>query len=165
MKTISFTFALYSVSALLPIAETAPTSKKDSSPANPSLRGSSELVGYSPTEVVANSPKPDIKYKLSQGQKENANVGGYLDFENVANPQPIRGSRGSDDPGPRMSSRSVSSAKTLVTHNIDMMFSGNYYYDRINSDKLAPPGTDHGSTINAQWPMGMLSLSIPVAGQ
>ncbi|EPS31434.1 hypothetical protein PDE_06389 [Penicillium oxalicum 114-2] len=132
MKTISFTFALYSVSALLPIAETAPTSKKDSSPANPSLRGSSELVGYSPTEVVANSPKPDIKYKLSQGQKENANVGAYLDFENVANPQPIRGSRGSDDPGPR-----------------------NYYYDRINSDKLAPPGTDHGSTINAQWPMGL----------
>jgi hypothetical protein len=31
---------------------------------------------------------------------------------------------------------------------------GNYYYDRINSDKLAPPGTDHGQTINAQWPMG-----------
>jgi hypothetical protein len=31
---------------------------------------------------------------------------------------------------------------------------GNYYYDRINSDKLAPPGTDHGATINAQWPMG-----------
>jgi hypothetical protein len=32
---------------------------------------------------------------------------------------------------------------------------GNNYYDQINSDKLAPPGTDHGQTINAQWPMGM----------
>lgn len=35
---------------------------------------------------------------------------------------------------------------------------GNYYYDRINSDKLAPPGTDHGQTINAQWPMGKSGL-------
>lgn len=33
---------------------------------------------------------------------------------------------------------------------------GNYAYDRINSDKLAPPGTDNGQTINAQWPMGKL---------
>ena len=33
-------------------------------------------------------------------------------------------------------------------------FVGNYVYDKINSDKLAPPGTDHGQTINAQWPMG-----------
>lgn len=32
---------------------------------------------------------------------------------------------------------------------------GNNYYDQINSDKLAPPGTDNGATINAQWPMGM----------
>lgn len=35
-----------------------------------------------------------------------------------------------------------------------LTISGNYNYDRINSDKLAPPGTDHGQTINAQWPMG-----------
>jgi hypothetical protein len=33
-------------------------------------------------------------------------------------------------------------------------FPGNLNYDRIHSDKLAPPGTDHGATINAQWPMG-----------
>lgn len=33
-------------------------------------------------------------------------------------------------------------------------FLGNLNYDRIHSDKLAPPGTDHGATINAQWPMG-----------
>lgn len=31
---------------------------------------------------------------------------------------------------------------------------GNYNYDKINSDKLAPPGTDSGQTINAQWPLG-----------
>lgn len=38
--------------------------------------------------------------------------------------------------------------------NILTIIAGNYNYDRINSDKLAPPGTDHGQTINAQWPMG-----------
>lgn len=25
----------------------------------------------------------------------------------------------------------------------------------MNSDKMAPPGTDHGETINAQWPMAL----------
>lgn len=35
-----------------------------------------------------------------------------------------------------------------------MRSSGNLNYDRINPDKLAPPGTDSGATINAQWPLG-----------
>jgi hypothetical protein len=30
--------------------------------------------------------------------------------------------------------------------------------DKMNPDKLAPPGTDSGSTINAQWPMGEQSF-------
>ncbi|KAJ5675196.1 uncharacterized protein N7477_005130 [Penicillium maclennaniae] len=111
------------LSALLPLVEAVPTGRSS----NPSLRGSEALVGYSPTENVATGSKPDIKYSLLPGQKENPDLGAYLDFENVENPQPIRGSTGSDDPGPR-----------------------NYYYDRINSDKLAPPGTDNGQTINAQ---------------
>ncbi|KAJ5081245.1 hypothetical protein N7456_013483 [Penicillium angulare] len=106
----------------------APT-KRDS---NPPLRGSEALVGYSTTEKIASGTQPDIKYSLLPGQTENPDIGSYLDFEKVDNPQPIRGSTGSDDPGPR-----------------------NYWYDRINSDKLAPPGTDNGQTINAQWPMGL----------
>lgn len=32
---------------------------------------------------------------------------------------------------------------------------GNAAIDRQNSDKLAPPGTDHGQTINANWPMSL----------
>ncbi|KAJ5900034.1 hypothetical protein N7495_004778 [Penicillium taxi] len=104
----------------------------NAAPVNPPLKGSEALTGYSSTEKVPSRAQPKIDYSLLPGQKEDLKIGSYLDFENVANPQPIRGSTGGDDPGPR-----------------------NYYYDRINSDKLAPPGTDHGSTINAQWPMGL----------
>lgn len=68
---------------------------------NPPLRGSEALVGYSTTENIASGTQPDIKYSLLPGQKENPDIGSYLDFENVDNPQPIRGSTGSDDPGPR----------------------------------------------------------------
>ncbi|KAJ5591961.1 uncharacterized protein N7459_002330 [Penicillium hispanicum] len=120
--------SLYLLPALLSLANAAPARRAS----NPPLRGSEALVGYSSTEKVASGPQPDIKYSLLPGQKENPDIGSHLDFEKVQNPQPIRGSTGSDDPGPR-----------------------NYYYDRINSDKLAPPGTDNGLTINAQWPMGL----------
>ncbi|KAJ5183833.1 hypothetical protein N7492_001449 [Penicillium capsulatum] len=124
--------SLFHILSLLPvwisIVSAAPT-RQDS---NPPLRGSETLVGYSSTQDEATGAKPDIKYSLLPGQKEDPKIGTYLDFQKVENPQPIRGSTGGDDPGPR-----------------------NYHYDRINSDKLAPPGTDHGQTINAQWPLGL----------
>ncbi|KAJ5355175.1 uncharacterized protein N7496_012387 [Penicillium cataractarum] len=133
MKPQILSRAVQLLPALLCLVDAAPASvRRDDSSSNPGLRGSEALVGYSPTEKVATGAKPDIKYTLLPGQKEDPDIGSYLDFENVENPQPIRGTTGSDDPGPR-----------------------NYYYDRINSDKLAPPGTDHGATINAQWPMGL----------
>ncbi|KAJ5118034.1 hypothetical protein N7526_011057 [Penicillium atrosanguineum] len=128
MKLEALSQALCLLPALLPLIEAAPT-RRDS---NPPLRGSEALVGYSSTENIATGSKPDVKYSLLPGQKETPDIGAYLDFEKVENPQPIRGSTGGDDPGPR-----------------------NYYYDRINSDKLAPPGTDNGQTINAQWPFGL----------
>ena len=34
---------------------------------------------------------------------------------------------------------------------------GTYDYDRINSDLVARPGTDHGSVPNSKWPMGLSS--------
>ncbi|KAJ5781234.1 hypothetical protein N7457_006394, partial [Penicillium paradoxum] len=114
--------------AVLSLVHAAPTGKDS----NPGLRGDESLLGYSPSNEVGGDSPPDIKYTLLPGQKEDARIGSYLDFEKADNPQPIRGSIGTDDPGPR-----------------------NYYYDRINSDKLAPPGTDNGQTINAQWPMGL----------
>ncbi|KAF4769299.1 hypothetical protein HAV15_008825 [Penicillium sp. str.  len=112
---------------VLPLVHGAPA-RRDTS--NPGLRGSNSLVGYSPDNKGGSDSRPDIKYTLVPGQKDDPKIGAHLDFEKADNPQPIRGPTGADDPGPR-----------------------NYNYDRINSDKLAPPGTDHGQTINAQWPM------------
>lgn len=96
----------------------------------PSLRGSPDLLGH---HLV--HPKPEysqnIPYNPAPGQNDNANLGQYLDLTKNKNPQPIRGSKGGTDPGPR-----------------------DITLDKLNSDKFVPPGTDHGQTINAQWPMG-----------
>jgi quercetin dioxygenase-like cupin family protein len=96
------------------------------------LRGPVSLLGYGTGNKLTTENTDAITYKLVPGQTDNANLGTYLDFENTPNPQPIRGTKGGLDPGPR-----------------------NPAYDQINSDKLAPPGTDHSGTINAQWPLGL----------
>ena len=41
-------------------------------------------------------------YKLVPGQEADADVGLYLDFSKTPNPQPIRGTNGYTDAGPRM---------------------------------------------------------------
>ena len=41
-------------------------------------------------------------YELVPGQTDAANLGLYLDLDETQNPQPIRGSAGGTDPGPRM---------------------------------------------------------------
>lgn len=133
---------------LLPLVGAAPAPKGS----NPPLKGSEDLVGYSPTEKIPSGPKPDLKYTLLPAQTQDPKIGEYLNFENVESPQPIRGDTGGDDPGPR---KLTGVYMLALTHTI---FTGNEYYDRINSDKLAPPGTDNGATINAQWPMGMSCL-------
>ncbi|OJJ31397.1 hypothetical protein ASPWEDRAFT_141622 [Aspergillus wentii DTO 134E9] len=116
---------------LIPSVYGAPASR--SNEGNPPLRGPQSLIGYSESNTITDkSTDEGIKYTLVPGQKDDADDGIYFDFETADNPQLIRGSTGGTDPGPR-----------------------NEYYDRINSDKLAPPGTDEGQTINAQWPMGL----------
>lgn len=40
-------------------------------------------------------------YQLVNGQEADLDLGLYLDFAGTANPQPIRGSGGQTDPGPR----------------------------------------------------------------
>ncbi|GES64932.1 oxalate decarboxylase [Aspergillus terreus] len=127
---ISVLFALTLLALLAETGAAAPTARD--SAGNPPLRGSEDLLGYSASNKLSPHSTEDIKYTLASGQKDDADLGVYLDFETVDNPQPIRGELGGTDPGPR-----------------------NYAYDRINSDKLAPPGTDSGQTINAQWPMGL----------
>jgi hypothetical protein len=97
----------------------------------------SSLLGYNAANVVKNENTDDIPYSLVPGQTDSAVVGAFLDFNNVQNPQPIRGSKGGTDPGPRTEE-----------------------YDILNPDKLAPPGTDHGSVSNAQWPMGLSHMKL-----
>lgn len=104
--------------------------------ASGSLRGSENLAGYQPNDPVDKSlpaTVPSSEYELAPGQSEDPDLGLYLDFTNVENPQPIRGGTNAPtDPGPR---------NTLL--------------DIQNSDIFAPPGTDSGSTAQAKWPLGL----------
>ncbi|CAG8101004.1 unnamed protein product [Penicillium nalgiovense] len=137
---------------VLPLAHGAPA-RRDTP--NPGLRGTGSLVGYSADNSGGSDSRPDIEYTLVPGQKENLEIGSHLDFVKADNPQPIRGSTGSDDPGPSTTPFTTMDYLSIRLHadRILSFIAGNYDYDRINSDKLAPPGTDHGETINAQWPM------------
>ncbi|PBP19895.1 oxalate decarboxylase [Diplocarpon rosae] len=107
----------------------------------------SSLLGYNPANGVVNQDTDDISFSLLPAQTQDAEIGDILDFpvifaqnlakmvcpvNNVPNPQPIRGTKGGTDPGPRTEG-----------------------YDVLNPDKLAPPGTDHGSVANAEWPLGL----------
>jgi hypothetical protein len=118
----------------------ASTAQQSDGPAT-GLRGTEALLGYSPGSKLTTENTDAVPHQLVPGQTDNANLGTFLDFENNPSPQPIRGSKGGTDPGPR-----------------------DTYYDKINSDKLAPPGTDHGATINAQWPMGLSSAKLGSGG-
>jgi hypothetical protein len=97
----------------------------------------SSLLGYNAANKVINEDTDDISYTLVPGQTDTAVIGAFLDFNNQAQPQPIRGSKGGTDPGPRTEE-----------------------YDILNPDKLAPPGTDHGGVSNAQWPMGLSHMKL-----
>lgn len=57
-----------------------------------------------------------------------------INFDDIENPQPIRGENGATDPGP-------SSPE----------------YERLNPDLFARPGTDMGNVPNSVWPMGLSS--------
>lgn len=104
--------------------------------ASGSLRGSSSLGGYQSNDPVDKSlpaTVPQSEYQLAEGQTANTDLGLYLDFSTVENPQPIRGgTKAPTDPGPR-----------------------NTAIDRQNSDIFAPPGTDSGSTPQGKWPLAL----------
>jgi hypothetical protein len=95
---------LYYTSCLLPVLSTvhgAPAGKTIRDSANPPLRGSEDLLGYSQDNKLTEHSTEEIKYTLLPAQKEDPKIGSYLDFEKAANPQPIRGDLGATDPGPR----------------------------------------------------------------
>lgn len=65
---------------------------------------------YGPDALLGNDGStPDTadsaivsNYELVPGQRADADIGLYLDFSKTPNPQPIRGSNGYTDAGPRM---------------------------------------------------------------
>jgi hypothetical protein len=75
----------------------APAATASSNP----LRGGENLIGYSPTNTISNENTETISYQLAPGQTDAADLGVYLDFDDIENPQPIRGDTGGTDPGPR----------------------------------------------------------------
>ncbi|EED13345.1 oxalate decarboxylase, putative [Talaromyces stipitatus ATCC 10500] len=127
-QCITTTLLLSSIKAALaaPAAPSAAT--------NP-LRGDENLIGYSSTNTISNENTETISYQLAPGQTEAAIVGLYLDFDDVEDPQPLRGDKGGTNPGPR---------------NTEM--------NKMYSDKYAPPGTDSGATVNAQWPLALSGM-------
>lgn len=118
--------ALLALASFQQLAFAAPTGTTSTAPA------ATGLLGYNPSNTVKNEDTDNIQYSLVPGQTDSAVIGAYLDFNNVEHPQPIRGTKGGTDPGPRTEE-----------------------YEVLNPDKLAPPGTDHGDVSNAQWPMGL----------
>lgn len=98
MKPRVYLWILSLLLTLFTSGDAAPARKTS----NPPVRGSKALVGYSSAGRIDSGTQPDIKYSLLPGQTVSPDIGAYLDFEKVDNPQPIRGSTGSDDPGPRM---------------------------------------------------------------
>ncbi|KAH9841163.1 Bicupin, oxalate decarboxylase/oxidase [Teratosphaeria destructans] len=104
-----------------------------------SLRGSQDLLGYSPSNdadlpVDQSIDVPPEDFQLAPGQTADEDLGLFLDLSTVENPQPIRGGDGKvpTDSGPR-----------------------NTPLDRQNSDLFIPPGTDSGDVPNAKWPLGL----------
>lgn len=76
---------------------------------------------------------PPSKFELAPGQSKNPDLGFYLDFKGVENPQPIRGGKKAPtDPGPQ-----------------------NQELQKQNTDAFAPPGTDTNNLPNSKWPFAM----------
>lgn len=107
------------------LALAAPTGTN--SAASPKEARDDSLLGYDSSRVVTHEDTDAISYSFVPHQTEAATIGASLDFTTVENPQPVRGSKGGLDPGPRTEA-----------------------YDRLNPDKLAPPGTDQYVQIPTQ---------------
>lgn len=85
------------LSSAIPVDPRAVPSEPPGTPT--ALRGDSDLLGQDGAAI--DSPIAPIDYELAPGQKADPDLGFYFDFTNVKNPQPIRGTKGGTDPGPR----------------------------------------------------------------
>lgn len=66
-----------------------------------SVYGSPSFAGPDGNPVDTADSAIVSNYQLVPGQQANADLGVYLDLNQVQNPQPIRRSNGGTDPGPR----------------------------------------------------------------
>lgn len=113
------------------------------------LYGDESLLGEvaAPSPVSGGNSAQVTNYELVNGQEADSTLGLYLNFNSVENPQPLRGSGGQTDPGPR--------EHLFFGRSHNLTFLGTYEYDKINPDVLAPPGSDAGDVPQAMWPMGL----------
>lgn len=63
--------------------------------------GSEEFLGPNGNPVNPADSAIITNYDLAPGQTADADLGLYIDLDEAENPQPIRGSNGGTDPGPR----------------------------------------------------------------
>ena len=103
-----------------------------------SLLGPTGLVGYDPNLPFSNEDTmiPENEIVFAPGQKDDK-IGAPFDFSNVPTPQPIRGNKGSSDPGPKQPE-----------------------IDKTHPDILAPPQSDHGDVPQLNWPMDLSHVKL-----
>ncbi|KAI5789433.1 RmlC-like cupin domain-containing protein [Pyronema domesticum] len=103
-----------------------------------SLLGPTTLRGYHPSLPLSTEDTviPIDKLDLAPGQIDDK-IGALLDFSHVATPQPVRGSKGNSDPGPKQPE-----------------------IDRTHPDILAPPQSDTGDVPQLNWPMDLSHVKL-----
>ena len=91
------------IGAALPLS--IPTGQAIGPPgASGSVYGTEEFLGADGNPVDLADSAVVTDYDLVPGQTADADLGFYLNLEEAKNPQPIRGTTGGPDPGPRKQS-------------------------------------------------------------
>lgn len=82
-----------------------------------SLYGSEALLGgnAAPSPISGGDSAIVSDFPLVNGQEADDKLGLYLDFNSVEDPQPLRGTVGQTDPGPRESFLLESPMKSMLT--------------------------------------------------
>ena len=101
------------------------------------LRGPTSLRGYDPELPFATESANRGPVQLAPGQDKDDPEGRILDFQNITEPQPLRGTRG---------------GTIASNHNIEL--------EKLYPDAFAPPTTDHGSVKQAEWPLGLSHVKL-----
>ncbi|KAG0126861.1 RmlC-like cupin domain-containing protein [Tuber indicum] len=101
------------------------------------LRGPTSLRGYDPELPFATESANRAPVQLAPGQDEDDPEGRILNFENITEPQPLRGTRG---------------GTIASNHDVEL--------EKLHPDSFAPPTTDHGAVKQAEWPLGLSHVKL-----